>query len=84
MNIDNPHDVSHGAPDAAVRHVGDFGNINVTGSPYLLHIKDNVAKLDGPYSILGVSISVAISSSVLANMEKIEIDINSRGCRRSR
>jgi hypothetical protein len=48
-----------------VRHVGDLGNIDIQTSPYFLRIADHVAKLDGPYSVLGVSKSLDTSSSTL-------------------
>ncbi|KAJ5380369.1 uncharacterized protein N7496_002797 [Penicillium cataractarum] len=54
----NPTNVDHGAPDDEVRHVGDFGNIDVTASPYRLSFNDRVATLNGPYTILDRSIVI--------------------------
>ncbi|KAE8414270.1 superoxide dismutase [Aspergillus pseudocaelatus] len=54
----NPTNQDHGAPDDEVRHVGDFGNIDVTSDPYLLSLTDHVAKLDGPYSVMDRSIVI--------------------------
>lgn len=45
-----------------MRHVGDFGNIDVTSDPYFLRFTDHVAKLDGPYSVLDVSKSLDIGT----------------------
>ena len=75
-NIDNPTGVSHGAPDDQERHIGDWGNFNADQDPYHLEIVDRVAKLTGPYSIVGVSTSLGILESALfwLTREKIEID----------
>ncbi|KAE8158369.1 superoxide dismutase [Aspergillus tamarii] len=54
----NPTNQDHGAPYDEVRHVGDFGNIDVTSDPYFLRFTDHVAKLDGPYSVLDRSIVI--------------------------
>lgn len=64
-NIDNPTNVSHGAPTDAERHIGDWGNIDVDQDPYMLSFSDHVAKLTGPYGIVGVSMSLGILESVL-------------------
>lgn len=52
----NPSNVSHGAPDDPVRHVGDLGNVNVTDTDNgtaKIDFSDWVIALDGPQSILG-------------------------------
>ncbi|KAJ5472708.1 hypothetical protein N7530_006709, partial [Penicillium desertorum] len=54
----NPTGVSHGAPDDQERHIGDWGNFNADQDPYHLEIVDRVAKLTGPYSIVGRSIVI--------------------------
>jgi Cu-Zn family superoxide dismutase len=63
-NIDNPTNVSHGGPNDAERHIGDWGNIDVDQDPYMLNIRDHVAKLTGPYGIVGVSMSLGILESI--------------------
>ena len=51
----NPFSKTHGAPDDSERHVGDLGNFktdaqgNAKGS-----VTDNLVKLIGPESVLGV------------------------------
>lgn len=56
----NPTSQNHGAPNAAVRHVGDLGNIESAGINSLseVDIIDNVMSLFGPYSVLGRSLVV--------------------------
>ncbi|EGF82291.1 hypothetical protein BATDEDRAFT_36577 [Batrachochytrium dendrobatidis JAM81] len=50
----NPLGVDHGAPSAAVRHMGDFGNFNATDDgTFSVTITDSMATLYGPNSILG-------------------------------
>ncbi|XP_029053644.1 uncharacterized protein LOC117609876 [Osmia lignaria lignaria] len=55
----NPTNATHGAPDSAVRHVGDLGNIraNAQGEASV-NIKDTVISLTGVNSILGRAIVV--------------------------
>jgi Cu-Zn family superoxide dismutase len=55
----NPTDMPHGAPDAALRHVGDFGNIdaNASGVAKFSHV-DHVISLEGPNSIIGHAVIV--------------------------
>jgi Cu-Zn family superoxide dismutase len=50
----NPTDMPHGRPHDEKRHAGDFGNIeaNQRGVAHIDKL-DPVAKLNGPYSILG-------------------------------
>ncbi|KAJ5271119.1 hypothetical protein N7497_008107 [Penicillium chrysogenum] len=52
----NPTNVSHGGPNDAERHIGDWGNFEVTGDPYLYTFTDHVAKLTGPYGIRSIVI----------------------------
>eukprot|EP00116_Pleurobrachia_bachei_P019078 sb/3479340/ len=49
----NPHGKEHGGRDAAIRHVGDLGNIEVAGNKYDKTITDSTASLYGQYSIIG-------------------------------
>ncbi|KAJ3299913.1 hypothetical protein HK104_006064 [Borealophlyctis nickersoniae] len=55
----NPHGKDHGAPDAAVRHVGDLGNI-VAGpdGTVTTKLQDNQVSLIGPLSVIGRTIVV--------------------------
>ena len=50
----NPENMSHGAPDAEKRHVGDLGNITAgdSGHTHLDRIDSHLA-LNGPNSIIG-------------------------------
>jgi Cu/Zn superoxide dismutase len=64
-NIDNPTNVSHGGPNDAERHIGDWGNFDADQDPYHLEIVDHVAKLTGSHGIVGVSMSLGILVSVL-------------------
>ncbi|KAG9324834.1 hypothetical protein KVV02_001579 [Mortierella alpina] len=54
----NPDNVDHGGPLDAIRHVGDWGNLDATESPYQLSFTDNVSKLSGPKSIVGRSVVI--------------------------
>nr|QBI90332.1 sod [Trichoplusia ni single nucleopolyhedrovirus]UPO71180.1 superoxide dismutase [Trichoplusia ni single nucleopolyhedrovirus] len=56
----NPTGMAHGAPNSAVRHVGDLGNIDAKSHNCLTRIDkvDSVMSLYGPYSILGRSLVV--------------------------
>jgi len=55
----NPTDMPHGDPSAALRHIGDFGNIEADASGVAKFSRvDHVAKLDGPNSILGHAVIV--------------------------
>ncbi|KAJ6178617.1 hypothetical protein N7519_009078 [Penicillium mononematosum] len=54
----NPTNESHGGPSDAERHIGDWGNIDVDQDPYMLSFSDHVAKLTGPYGIVGRSIVI--------------------------
>ncbi|KAJ1649959.1 Superoxide dismutase [Cu-Zn] [Dispira simplex] len=50
----NPHSKTHGAPQDAVRHVGDLGNLDANNSGIAtIDIKDSVISLTGPHSIIG-------------------------------
>uniref|UniRef100_A0A0B6ZR11 Superoxide dismutase [Cu-Zn] n=1 Tax=Arion vulgaris TaxID=1028688 RepID=A0A0B6ZR11_9EUPU len=50
----NPFGVNHGGPDDAVRHVGDFGNIEQTPEGTVdVTITDRVASLFGTTTIIG-------------------------------
>lgn len=51
--------VTHGAPEDTVRHVGDLGNIQANGDgEATVNITDNIISLTGSNSILGRSIVV--------------------------
>ncbi|KAG8199776.1 hypothetical protein JTE90_000869 [Oedothorax gibbosus] len=55
----NPKSVNHGAPDALVRHVGDFGKIECDDHGITNQVfSDNIASLTGPYSIIGKSMVI--------------------------
>jgi Cu-Zn family superoxide dismutase len=55
----NPLEKEHGSPDADMRHMGDFGNIEAddTGRA-TLDVVDTVITLEGPDSIIGRSVIV--------------------------
>lgn len=55
----NPHGKDHGAPDAAVRHAGDLGNIQAGADGVAkVDITDSQISLTGPMSIVGRSLVV--------------------------
>ena len=55
----NPDGKPHGGPDAAQRHVGDFGNIKADASGKATYKRvDKLVTLNGPHSIIGRSIIV--------------------------
>lgn len=55
----NPNKKEHGAPDAAIRHVGDLGNIVADESGKAkVNINDSLISLTGPNSILGRTVVV--------------------------
>nr|AFS51996.1 superoxide dismutase [Dendrolimus kikuchii nucleopolyhedrovirus] len=56
----NPTRQEHGAPDAAIRHVGDLGNVKSVGCTALteINISDSVMSLYGPHSVVGRSLVV--------------------------
>ncbi|KAK3769797.1 hypothetical protein RRG08_046902 [Elysia crispata] len=50
----NPMGVNHGAPEDAIRHVGDFGNLDQTADGRIdVTFRDPVASLFGELSIIG-------------------------------
>eukprot|EP00740_Mantoniella_antarctica_P015864 CAMPEP_0181367994 /NCGR_PEP_ID=MMETSP1106-20121128/11798_1 /TAXON_ID=81844 /ORGANISM="Mantoniella antarctica, Strain SL-175" /LENGTH=205 /DNA_ID=CAMNT_0023483975 /DNA_START=117 /DNA_END=734 /DNA_ORIENTATION=+ len=49
----NPAKMKHGAPDAAVRHAGDMGNVEATADACTFTISDAQIPLSGPNSIVG-------------------------------
>jgi len=49
----NPLEVSHGGPNSAIRHKGDFGNIAIINNAYTGELTDSKASLYGQYSIIG-------------------------------
>ncbi|XP_067135686.1 uncharacterized protein [Centruroides vittatus] len=55
----NPLEVAHGGPKSPVRHVGDLGNIacDEQGVTNIV-VTDEIASLQGPYSIIGKSLVV--------------------------
>jgi Cu-Zn family superoxide dismutase len=55
----NPRHVQHGAPDATVRHAGDFGNLeaDASGKAHYEHV-DTTVSLDGADSIVGHGVIV--------------------------
>ena len=55
----NPHRMQHGAPDAAVRHAGDFGNLEADASGKAHYERvDMMISLDGADSIVGHGVIV--------------------------
>ena len=55
----NPTHSKHGAPNAAVRHEGDLGNLNADANGHAtLDYVDPVVALNGPGSIIGRSVVV--------------------------
>lgn len=55
----NPEKKEHGAPDAAIRHVGDLGNIEADASGSAkINITDKLISLHGVNSILGRTVVV--------------------------
>jgi Cu-Zn family superoxide dismutase len=55
----NPEGVNHAGHDAAVRHVGDFGNITADEDGNgTLDFMDNLIAFSGPHSIIGRGIIV--------------------------
>ncbi|XP_011267952.3 superoxide dismutase [Cu-Zn], chloroplastic [Camponotus floridanus] len=55
----NPENVTHGAPEDTVRHVGDLGNIQANSQgEAAVNITDNIISLSGPNNILGRSMVV--------------------------
>jgi Cu-Zn family superoxide dismutase len=55
----NPHHMQHGGPDAAVRHAGDFGNLeaDTAGKAHYERV-DTMISLDGADSIVGHGVIV--------------------------
>lgn len=55
----NPNKKEHGAPDAAIRHAGDLGNIEADQSGSAkVKITDSQISLSGPNNILGRTVVV--------------------------
>lgn len=54
----NPAKMKHGAPDAAVRHAGDMGNVEATADACTFTISDAQIPLSGPNSIVGWAFTV--------------------------
>ncbi|XP_032669285.1 superoxide dismutase [Cu-Zn], chloroplastic-like isoform X2 [Odontomachus brunneus] len=55
----NPENVTHGAPEDTIRHVGDLGNIQANSDgEAVINITDNIISLSGPHNIIGRSIVV--------------------------
>ncbi|XP_003743692.1 superoxide dismutase [Cu-Zn] 4 [Galendromus occidentalis] len=54
----NPFNVHHGGPHDEIRHIGDWGNFEVTGIPFMLVFNDPVARLTGDIAIINRSIVI--------------------------
>lgn len=55
----NPHGKDHGGPDAAVRHVGDLGNVTAGADGIAkVNIKDKQISLCGEHNIVGRTLVV--------------------------
>ncbi|KAJ8932725.1 hypothetical protein NQ314_014421 [Rhamnusium bicolor] len=55
----NPHNLTHGAPEDSIRHVGDLGNINVGAlGTVVLNLSDTLISLEGEHSIIGRAVVV--------------------------
>ncbi|KAJ5854319.1 hypothetical protein N7534_006862 [Penicillium rubens] len=72
----NPTNVSHGGPNDAERHIGDWGNFDVAGDPHLYTFTDHVAKLTGPYGIVGRSIVIHADEDDLGRGNNPDSKIN--------
>ncbi len=55
----NPFELDHGGPDAAVRHVGDLGNVvaDADGNA-ILDVTDAQIQLNGDYSVIGRAVMI--------------------------
>lgn len=49
----NPDGKEHGAPEDAIRHVGDLGNVECADGKCNVEITDSQISLTGPKSIIG-------------------------------
>jgi Cu-Zn family superoxide dismutase len=55
----NPHNMEHGAPDALMRHAGDFGNLEADESGKAHYERmDTIISLKGAHSIIGHGVIV--------------------------
>ena len=55
----NPRHMQHGAPDASVRHAGDFGNLEANGAGKAHYDRvDKIISLNGAESIVGHGVIV--------------------------
>ncbi|CAO3645352.1 unnamed protein product [Mucor hiemalis] len=55
----NPHNVTHGAPNATVHHPGDLGNIIAQADgTAILNITSDTVNLSGRYSVIGRGVVV--------------------------
>jgi len=55
----NPHHMQHGGPDAAMRHAGDFGNLEADASGKAHYERvDSMISFDGADSIIGHGVIV--------------------------
>jgi superoxide dismutase, Cu-Zn family len=55
----NPNHTQHGAPDAEMRHAGDFGNLDADASGNAHYERvDKIISLDGAESIIGHAVIV--------------------------
>ncbi|KAF9164035.1 hypothetical protein DFQ26_001867 [Actinomortierella ambigua] len=55
----NPHGLTHGAPNAKIRHAGDLGNVEAgADGKATLVLQDNQVKLIGPHSVIGRTVVV--------------------------
>ncbi len=55
----NPHKVNHGGPDAAIRHVGDLGNISADENGNARYDRvDKLISFDGTNNIIGKGIII--------------------------
>ncbi|XP_066284863.1 uncharacterized protein [Branchiostoma lanceolatum] len=69
----NPFNNTHGGAKDQVRHLGDWGNVEAdsTGEVNAI-IKDEVASMVGPYSIIGRTIVIHANEDDLGRGEKAE------------
>jgi Cu-Zn family superoxide dismutase len=55
----NPFNVTHGAPNSTIRHIGDLGNIVEDSNGNVNYtFSDNIISLHGQYNIVNRSIVV--------------------------
>jgi Cu-Zn family superoxide dismutase len=68
MDHYNPTNVTHGAQDGVVRHVGDLGNVDTDAEGRIItRLTDDAIQLFGQYSIIGRSVVLHEKEDDLGN-----------------